>query len=101
MRKIVLSALASTLAFSAVAGSALAQPGYGYDNRYPQRRAYYYRHSSCRHDQRRAGNQGTALGAVSGGVLGGVLGHGVVGGLVGAGVGAVAGHEIARSRVHC
>jgi hypothetical protein len=65
----------------------------------------YYYHHSYRHDcyraKRHAGNQGTALGAVSGGVLGGVIGHSVVGGLVGAGVGAVAGHAIAKSRVRC
>ena len=61
---------------------------------------YYHRHNCYAH-RRQAGNEGTALGAVSGGVLGGVIGHSLVGGLVGAGVGAVAGHAIAKSRVRC
>jgi uncharacterized protein YcfJ len=87
---------------TAVAESAQAQGYYqqqpGYHQTY---RHGYYRHRSCYGAKRRAGNQGTVLGAVSGGVLGGVIGHGLVGGLVGAGVGAVAGHAIAKSTVHC
>jgi uncharacterized protein YcfJ len=95
VRKLLLGALASALTLSAVSvTTADAQPGYYH-------RHSYYHHRSCYRDKRRAGNQGTALGAVSGGVLGGVIGHGLVGGLVGAGVGAVAGHAIAKSTVHC
>ncbi len=101
MRKIILGVLTSAATLAGVLGSANAQPAY-YDRHDSYSRSHgYYRHTSCYHDRRRAGNQGTALGAVSGGVLGGVIGHGLVGGLVGAGVGAVAGHEIAKSRVHC
>ena len=55
----------------------------------------------CDRSKRHAGNEGTALGAVSGGAMGGIIGHSVPGALVGAGVGAVAGHQIAKSRVHC
>ncbi len=98
MRKLILCVLASALTVSAVStGASQAQP-------YPQRHyhhSYYHSRARCYHDKRRAGNQGTALGAVSGGVLGGVIGHGLVGGLVGAGVGAVAGHAIAKGTVHC
>lgn len=92
MRKLLLGLAAGAMTFTTVAGTAQAQPRY-----------YYYHHHryACHAERRRAGNEGTALGAVSGGVLGGVIGHGLVGGLVGAGVGAVAGHAIAKSRVHC
>ncbi|MHB8283601.1 MAG: hypothetical protein ACYDD1_02900 [Caulobacteraceae bacterium] len=94
MRKLILGAMASVMTLSAVSvGSADAQPYYRHHG--------YYHHRSCYSAKRHAGNQGTALGAVSGGVLGGVIGHGLVGGLVGAGVGAVAGHAIAKSTVHC
>ncbi len=102
MRKLIIAALASVMTVTAVAESAQAQGYYqqqpGYHQTY---RHGYYRHRSCYGAKRRAGNQGTVLGAVSGGVLGGVIGHGLVGGLVGAGVGAVAGHAIAKSTVHC
>ena len=83
------------LTVSVAPASAQGYYGGGY-NRYH----YYHRHN-CYAEKRRSGNEGTALGAVSGGVLGGVIGHSVVSGLVGAGVGAVAGHAIAKSRVHC
>ena len=96
-----LSAMAA-LATLAVAVAPAGAQDYRYDRSggYYDHHHYYHR-SNCYAQRRRSGNEGTALGAVSGGVLGGVIGHSVVGGLVGAGVGAVAGHEIAKNRVHC
>ena len=98
MRALILSAVA------ALALSALGAPVQAETYQQPVRHPVVYRHTAaraCHHDKRSAGNQGTALGAVSGGVIGGVLGHGLTGGLIGAGVGAVAGHQIAKNQVHC
>ena len=88
-------------------GSQEYQRGYnaqGYDRDVSSRDARAYRDnydSRCRHDRRSSGNKGTAAGALIGGASGALIGGDLVGGLVGAGVGAVAGHAIAKNRVHC
>ena len=99
MRKLM-TAVSALAALATVAGSVTPAAAEGYYD-HGSYRHHYYHHYDCYARKRRAGNEGTALGAVSGGVLGGVIGHGLVGGLVGAGVGAVAGHAIAKGRTHC
>ena len=103
MHKLVasLGAIAAVVTATAAPVAASAQP-YGYDHRVEARRGYYNRsYSRCRHERRSSGNKGTVAGALVGGASGALIGGDVLGGLVGAGVGAVAGHEIAKRRVHC
>ena len=86
-------ALTAVATLATAVAPASAQDYYG-------RRHYYYHHHDCYAERRHAGNTGTVAGAATGGVAGALIGHSLVGGLVGAGVGAVAGHAIAKSRVH-
>ena len=106
----VLTALAAPTLASAQPygyGSPEYQNGYnanGYDRDVSARDARADRRdydARCRHDRRSSGNTGTAAGAVIGGASGALIGGSLAGGLIGAGVGAVAGHVIAKNRVHC
>ncbi len=104
MRKFIVAAAALSTLATALAAPGLAQARHRYHRYHQYQQSSRYNYDACRHDRRRAANQGTLVGALGGGLLGNVVaGHGskTGGTLIGAGVGAVAGHEIARNNHHC
>ena len=102
MKKLLAAAGVILTVTTAVAVPTLASAQTRYyssrDHRYHYTRA---RSTNCHGSRRRAGNTGTAAGAVVGGLSGAAMGGDALGTIVGAGAGAVLGHSLAKGSVRC